>query len=258
MNPIHTMYYEKLAVMIFQSTTHLAEAAALSLEKILCSAIQENGEAAVVLSTGNSQLAFFDAVVSTKNIEWGKIDIFHLDEYCGMPETHPASFRRYIRSHLINNVHVRSFFDIKGDARDIGSELARYAALLERHIPDVCVLGIGENGHLAFNDPPADFESKLWVHVVTLDERSRWQQVGEGHFQSFEDVPRFAISLTIPALLRAKNLLVVVPEKRKAPAVQRALEGPITPECPASILRTQPQARLFLDVDSASMLKLAS
>jgi glucosamine-6-phosphate deaminase len=169
-----------------------------------------------------------------------------------MPETHPASFRRYLREQLVDHVHPRAFFGMRGDAVDVEAEITRYTDLLHCHQPTACVMGIGENGHLAFNDPPADFNTTATVHVVNLDEACRRQQVGEGHFASLDEVPRQALSLTIPALLRPSHLLVVVPEARKAAAVKAALLGPVTPDCPASILRTCAHARLFLDADSAS------
>jgi glucosamine-6-phosphate deaminase len=144
---------------------------------------------------------------------------------------------------------------MRGDAPDVGAELARYAGLLAAHPPDACVLGIGENGHLAFNDPPADFDTQSAIHVVELDPRCRAQQVGEGHFASLEEVPRRALSLTVPALLAPPHVLAVVPEARKAEAVQAALYGPVSPECPASILRTQPHVTLYLDAESARLVR---
>src|SRR3954454_17253744 len=161
-----------------------------------------------------------------------------------MDESHPASFRRYIRDNLTDIVHPRAFFGIEGDAPDVDAELQRYAALLAQYPPDATVMGIGENGHLAFNDPPADFETDEVIRWVELDEACRLQQAGEGHFPTLDDVPSRALSLTIPALLRSRDVLVVVPERRKAPAVKAALEGPVTPNGPASILQRQPHARL--------------
>jgi glucosamine-6-phosphate deaminase len=177
-----------------------------------------------------------------------------MDEYLGMSDQHPASFPRYIREKLVDHVIPRAFYPMRGGAADVEAELARYAALLEEHPPDACVLGIGENGHLAFNDPPADFETEASIHVVGLDRRCRMQQVGEGHFATLADVPRQAISLTVPALLAAERVLAVVPEARKAEAVRAALEGPVTPACPASILRTQAHVTMYLDTESASLL----
>ncbi|MBC7256990.1 MAG: glucosamine-6-phosphate deaminase, partial [Chloroflexi bacterium] len=211
-------------------------------------------EAAIIVATGNSQLRFMEALRQRQDIPWGRVRVFHMDEYCGMSADHPASFRRYIREKLTDWVHPLAFYEIQGDAPDLEAEMARYTALLRQYPPDVCVMGIGENGHLAFNDPPADFTTDKTIHIVTLDHACRMQQVGEGHFATLDDVPKQALSLTIPALMAPKHLLVVVPERRKAQAVRAALKGPITPECPASILRRQPHAVLYLDLESASLL----
>jgi glucosamine-6-phosphate deaminase len=180
------------------------------------------------------------------------VTIFHMDEYLGMPEEHPASFRRYIQEKLAGPVAARQFYGIQGDAADVAAEAERYTRLLGAHHPVACVLGIGESGHLAFNDPPANFAATPTMITVTLAESARRQQVGEGHFRSLAEVP--AQALTIPALLAPPHVLGVVSEARRAEAVQRALEGPVTPECPASILRTRSNVRLYLDRDSASRL----
>ena len=177
-----------------------------------------------------------------------------MDEYLGMSERHPESFARYIRERLVNFVHPATFYPILADSPDASAEMKRYAELLTKFPPDLCVLGIGENGHLAFNDPPADFETKEILKIVTLDQKCRMQQVNEGHFPTIEQVPRQALTLTVPALLSAKHVLAVVPEARKAAAVKTALEGPLTPQCPASILRTKPNVVMYLDRESASLL----
>jgi glucosamine-6-phosphate deaminase len=178
-----------------------------------------------------------------------------MDEYVGIGANHPASFRRYLRARLVERVPFAAFHFLEGDAIDVDAECERYSALLRDHPLDLCCLGIGENGHLAFNDPPvADFEDALDVKVVELDEACRRQQVGEGHFPDIPAVPTHAITVTIPALLRASSVLAIVPEARKAEPVRRALEGPISTACPATILRRQAHATLYLDVDSASGL----
>jgi glucosamine-6-phosphate deaminase len=178
-----------------------------------------------------------------------------MDEYLGMSATHPASFRRYLREKLVDVVHPLAFYGVEGDAPDVEAEMARYTALLEQYAPVACVLGIGENGHLAFNDPPADFATPRVIQVVNMAESARRQQVGEGHFATLDDVPLQALTLTIPALLKPPHVLAVVPEARKAAAVRDALEGPVTPHCPASILRTCSHAKLYLDPDSAAILQ---
>jgi glucosamine-6-phosphate deaminase len=251
---MHTRSYDKLRVTIFDGTAQLAAAAAAELAAILGQAIAEQGRAAAIFATGNSQLALYGALQARNDIEWEHVTIFHMDEYLGLSDRHPASFRRVMREQLVDAVHPHAFYGIAGDAPDVNGEMERYAALLEVHQPVVCVLGIGENAHLAFNDPPADFTTRRRINLVTLIDSCRQQQVGEGHFARLEDVPRQAISLTIPALLAPRHVLVIAPEARKAAAVRAALEGPLTPDCPASILRTAPHARLYLDRDSAALL----
>jgi glucosamine-6-phosphate deaminase len=249
-------HYDKLPVKIFDTNQTLGAAAASDLGKILKTCIAATGEAGIILATGNSQLTFLHALRQIEGIFWEKVTIFHMDEYLGMKASHPASFRRFIHEKFVEYVHPKMFYGIEGETSDINGELARYAGLLQDYQPDVCVMGIGENGHLAFNDPPADFQTEQDIQVVELAESARRQQVGEGHFAALEDVPRQAITLTIPALLRPAHILAVVPESRKAPAVKAALEGKISPDCPASILRSQPHATLYLDQDSASLLDL--
>jgi glucosamine-6-phosphate deaminase len=249
-----TRRYDRLETRIFADNDALGAHAAADLASILEAAIAARGYASIVLASGNSQLRFLERLRTRQEIVWSSIIVFHMDEYMGMPEDHPASFRRYVREHLTDIVRPRAFFGICGDAPDIAAELRRYSELIERYPPDATVLGIGENGHLAFNDPPADFTTDRLIHVVELDEACRRQQVGEGHFATLESVPRQALSLTIPALLASRHVLGIVPERRKATAVKAALEGPITPDCPASILRRQAHARLYLDRESAALL----
>jgi len=250
-----TTWHDNAQVTIYDSNEALGVAAAADLARILNQALNTRGEASIILATGNSQLSFMQALRSTADIAWNRVSLFHMDEYLGLPDHHLASFRRYLSQQLVDIVHPRAFYGIAGDAPDVEAELLRYTMLLNQHKPVACVLGIGENGHLAFNDPPADFNTRKMIHVVTLDDACRRQQVGEGHFPTLDDVPRQAISLTIPALLLPPHVLAVVPEARKAPAVQAALEGPITPDCPASILRTVSHVKLYLDRDSASLLE---
>jgi len=246
--------YGGMQVRILKSNEAVGVAAAMDLADILNSAIEREGEASVILATGNSQLSLMASLRDKCEIAWNKVTVFHMDEYIGMPEEHPASFRRYIRERLINSVHPRCFYGMRGDAEDLHGEMERYASLLQEHDPVACVLGIGENGHLAFNDPPANFDTDEIIEVVRLAEAARRQQVGEGHFTRLNAVPEQAITLTIPALLEPEFVLAVVPERRKARAVKQALEGPVTEECPASILRTRDQVTLYLDHHSASLL----
>jgi glucosamine-6-phosphate deaminase len=250
----YTVAYDQLHVSVFDSVDALVSSAADDLAAILRQTIAERGSAAVILATGNSQLRFYQRLRDRDDIVWQQVTIFHMDEYLGLPEQHPASFRRVLHERLVDLVHPGAFYGIAGDAADAAAEIARYTSLIDAHQPVACVMGIGENGHLAFNDPPADFTTTRVADVVTLIESCRQQQVGEGHFAQLADVPRQAISLTVPALLAPQHVLVIAPEARKAAAVRAALEGPITPDCPASILRTALHARLYLDRDSAALL----
>ena len=243
-----------MQVAVYESKQTLGQAAAADFAAILREELRLHDEVAVIFATGNSQLSFLEALRSERGIAWERVVVFHMDEYLGLPAAHPASFRRFIHEKISQIFHPRITYGIEGDAADTDAELARYEALLRAHNPVICVMGIGENGHLAFNDPPADFETEKLIHVVTLDETCRRQQVGEGHFPTFEAVPKQALSLTIPALLQPAYVLVLAPESRKAKAVQAALEGTVSEDCPASILRTQAQVKLYLDRDSAALL----
>ncbi len=245
---------DRMPVTVYDSNEALGAAAAHDLAGILRQAVAERGEASVILATGNSQLTFINVLRDLPGIPWDKISIFHMDEYLGMAESHPASFRRYLKEKLANHVALKAFYGVPGDAADVKSAVRRYADLLAKSDPVACILGIGENGHLAFNDPPCDFDDPQPLKIVTLAETARRQQVGEGHFPTLDDVPRQAITVTVPALLRPQYVLALVPEARKAPAVKAALEGPVTPDCPASILRTKDNTKLYLDPDSASLL----
>lgn len=246
--------YDSLDVSIHPSNRDLGVAVAEAFARASAAALAERESIAVILATGNSQLSFATAVAQRDDIGWSRITILHMDEYLGMPPTHSASFRRWMRENLVDVVHPAGFEGVQGDREPVEEELARYTALIGELQPAITVMGIGENGHLAFNDPPADFHTDDVIRVIAMDERSRKQQVGEGHFASLDETPTHALSLTIPALLNVGTVLVGVPEARKADAVQATLEGPVTPDCPASILRQQTNAQLFLDQDSASKL----
>lgn len=256
--PEKTLLVDQMQVRIYRTMDDLGAAAADDLARHLQAALAERPEVAIIVATGNSQLSFMKALRAKPGIAWERVTVFHMDEYLGISVEHPASFRRYIQEKLTDPVRARAFFGIEGDAPDVEAERARYAALLRQHEPVACVLGIGENGHLAFNDPPADFCTEQAIHVVRLAETARRQQVKEGHFASVAEVPERAITLTIPALLRPRHVLAVVPEERKAPAVRAALDGPLTADCPASILRTQAHVTLYLDTDSAGLLQTES
>jgi glucosamine-6-phosphate deaminase len=242
-----------MQVRIARDRAAMSAAAAEHAAASLRATIERRGKARVVAATGASQLEFLNALTATPGIDWQRVELFHLDEYAGLPETHRASFRRYLRENLVDKVKipVSHFLDGQGDLdavrRRIGDELLREPV-------DVLFAGIGENGHLAFNDPPADFKTAAPYIVVKLDEACRRQQVGEGWFKSLEEVPDTAISMSIQQMLKARELIVVVPDERKAAAVREALEGEVTPALPASILRRHPNVTLYLDEASASLL----
>ena len=254
---MENLKYDKLAVTIADSNDELGVAVAEAFALAARAALQEKSEIAVILATGNSQLSFAKALHERDDIEWSRITILHMDEYLGMSEDHPASFRRWMKENIVAYVSPKAFEGVRGDHEPVEEELERYSALLRDLDPAITVMGIGENGHLAFNDPPADFEASESIKIVEMDEVSRKQQVGEGHFASLSVTPSHALSLTIPTLLRPGAVLVGCPETRKANAVKATLEGPVTPEVPASILRTQAHARLFLDQESSSLLDRA-
>lgn len=244
-----------LRVEVLRDADALAAAAAEHAAVVIADAVEADGVANVMFATGNSQLRFLDALVCRSDVAWPLVVGFHMDEYVGIGVEHPASFRRYLRERLVARVPLQAFHEVLGDAADPRLECERYAALLRDHPLHLCCLGIGENGHLAFNDPPvADFDDPLDVKVVALDDACRRQQVGEGHFPTIDDVPARAITVTIPALLRAATVIAVVPEARKRGPVARALTGPIEPACPASALRVHPRATLFLEPASAGAI----
>lgn len=251
--PVESFRCDALRVEIYGSPAELGGAAADFVEARLRAAIAERGSAQLVLATGTSQFAFPEAL-ARRDVDWGRIVVFHLDEYRGLPETHPASFRRYLRERILDAVRPREVRFLRGDAPDLAAEMADYERRLRERPIDVACIGIGENGHIAFNDPPvAGFEDPVWVKTVELDERCRLQQVNEGWFASLDDVPREAVTLTIPAIMASRTISCVVPEARKADAVRAALHGPISTTCPASVLRRHPDATLFLDPDSAGL-----
>lgn len=251
---IREMKVGQLSVAVYPDNRSLGAAAAAKAAQILRNAIEAKGYANAILATGNSQMTMLKELRNA-DVDWSKVKLFHMDEYIGLPPDHSASFRRFLHEKIVDFVKPAAFYGVQGDADDIPAECARYADLLRRNPADLCCLGIGENGHIAFNDPPyADFSDPYWVKVVELDEMSRKQQVGEGHFPTLDAVPRQAITLTIPALLAARRMLCIAPEMRKAVPVREALTGPITTRCPASILRSVSHVRLYLDRDSASLL----
>jgi glucosamine-6-phosphate deaminase len=240
---------------VFSSKAEMAQAAATKAAELLKDAIVRKGHATFVAATGASQLEFLDALTSDPEIDWPRTTMFHLDEYVSLPETHPASFRHYLKERLINRVHPGTVHLIQGDAPDPQAECQRLNRLIASHEVDVAFVGIGENGHLAFNDPPADFEVKDPYIIVELDEACQRQQLGEGWFASLDEVPHRAISMSVKQIMKSQVIVCTVPDHRKAPAVRDCFAGEVTPLHPASILRQHQHADIFLDADAASLLK---
>jgi glucosamine-6-phosphate deaminase len=242
-----------MKIEIFDSKIELGRAAALRAASIIQQAIAERDVAYLIAATGASQFEFLDALV-VQNIDWSKTVFFHLDEYVGLPETHPASFRHYLKERIVDRVQPLAFHLINGEAADVWDECRRVGELISKQTIDAAFVGIGENGHLAFNDPPADFSRTEPYIVVDLDERCRQQQVGEGWFRSIDEVPSRAISMSIQQILKAHNVLCIVPDQRKAEAVRNCVELEVTPLRPASILQTHSSTTLYLDLESSSLL----
>jgi glucosamine-6-phosphate deaminase len=242
-----------MRIQIFPDAAALARAAAAEAAHHIRTAIAALGRARIVAATGASQIAFLEALVATPGIDWKRVEAFHLDEYIGLGPDHPASFRRYLRERLIRPAGIARFHPIDGqdDPAQVCASLG--AAIRERPI-DVAFVGIGENGHLAFNDPPADFETDHPYIFVQLDEACRRQQVGEGWFSSIAEVPARAITMSIAQILRSNVIVAVVPEARKATAVRLCLEGNVSSSAPASVLQRHPHASVFLDRDSSALL----
>jgi glucosamine-6-phosphate deaminase len=253
-DPLSAFTVGRATVRIYATGDAMAEATATCAAEVLGEAVHARGQARVIIGTGPSQAAFI-AALTRRDVPWSHVEVFHMDEYLGMPATHPASFRRWLHAHLTDIVRPAAVHDLAGDAPDVDAEMARYTSLLHAGPIDLSCVGFGENGHLAFNDPHvADFDDPLTVKRVDLDERCRLQQVGEGHFSSLEASPATALTVTLPALMRADTVIACVPDPRKAEAVRAALTGPIDPMCPASLVRRHPRAFVFLDADAASLL----
>ncbi|MBM6592501.1 glucosamine-6-phosphate deaminase [Microvirga pudoricolor] len=242
-------------IRLFDDKQSLGAAAAAQGAAAIRNAIAERGEANIIVATGASQFEVLGALVEIPGIDWSKVSAYHLDEYVGLPKTHPASFRGYLQERFVSRVPgLAVFTEVTGDAEDLDEEIVRLNRAIDGKTIDVCFAGIGENCHLAFNDPPADFDTRSPYIVVELDEGCRRQQLGEGWFPSLEDVPAKAISMSIQQILKSDVLVISVPDERKAVAVQAAIEGPITPDYPASILKTHSRCTVFLDRPAASRL----
>ncbi len=216
-------------------------------------AIQDRGFATIILATGTSQFETLNQLLLEKDLAWEKVTVFHLDEYIGLPMTHPASFRKYLNERFFDKVKLRNYHLIDGE-NDPESECKRLSRLILEHPIDVAFVGIGENGHLAFNDPPADFDTEKPYLVVSLDEACRMQQLGEGWFADLDSVPQRAISMSIKQILKSKSIICSVPDQRKAQAVRACLQGEVSNLHPASILQRHPNCEIFLDQKSSSLL----
>jgi len=243
-----------MKVAVYDTADKMAEAAAQLAADELSRCIVQNGRAAFMAATGASQFAFLDALTRQSQVDWARTEMFHLDEYIGLPESHPASLRRYMRERLLDVVHPGQVHLINGNAADPWQECARLEKLLPEGGIDIAFVGIGENAHLAFNDPPADLANDHFFTVVHLTDSSREQQVHEKWFNAIEEVPDKAITVTIQGALKSKCIVSVVPEARKAAAVREVLTGVVRPECPASVLVKHPNTYMFLDADSASLV----
>jgi glucosamine-6-phosphate deaminase len=244
-------------VKVFEDKLSLSRAAAEQAASALIRAVRDHNGARIIVATGASQLDFLNALTKRENIDWQSVEMFHLDEYLGLPITHPASFRKYLLDHLIHKTGITQFhlLDGNGDPREV---ILRTGKALSSAPVDIAFVGIGENGHLAFNDPPADFQTEEPYLIVNLDEACRRQQVGEGWFKDLSEVPRQAISMSVRQIMKAREIIVVVPDARKAQAVKLSFQGEISPLAPASILRTHSNATVYLDKDSASLLDSAT
>lgn len=241
-----------MKIIISKTKQELGAKAAQKGAELIRKAILENGEANIIVATGASQFEMLNELV-TEDIDWSLVTAFHLDEYIGISENHPASFRKYLKERFVDIVYPRNFSYVDG-SKDPQAECKRLGELIGKHPIDVAFVGIGENSHLAFNDPPADFETEEAYLVVNLDKDCRSQQLGEGWFPTIDDVPKQAISMSIKQIMKSKAIICSVPDERKATAVYNTLNSEISPLCPASIMRQHPQTELFLDEASASKI----
>ena len=246
-----------MKVYVDATAEKMGARAAEEVKRRIITAVQERGECRLLLSTGASQFEMLDALTAMKDIPWDRVTMFHLDEYVGMPMTHPASFRKYLMERFVDKVHPAAYHFVNGEG-DVQKNIGELTVLLREKPIDVALIGIGENGHIAFNDPPADFDTREAYIVVDLDERCKRQQMGEGWFKTLEEVPSKAVSMTVYQIMQSRVILSVVPGVRKAQAIQRTLEAPaVTNRIPATKLREHPDWMLFLDEDAASLVDRA-
>ena len=242
-----------MEIIIHPDRAESGRAAAKYGAELLRTAIEEQGRASIIVATGASQFEMLAALVAEEGIDWPRVTGFHLDEYIGIPDSHPASFRNYLRERFVERVPLGQFHYVNAET-DPEAECRRLGELIRTYSIDVAFVGIGENGHLAFNDPPADFQATDPYLIVELDDACRRQQSGEGWFPTFDEVPRRAISMSVRQILRSRSIVCTVPDTRKAEAVRNTVQGPVTASVPASILQQHPRTTLFLDQAAASLL----
>jgi len=241
-----------MEIIISETKQELGKLAAKKGAELIRAAIQKNGKANIIVATGASQFEMLSELVK-ENIDWSVVPGFHLDEYIGIEVSHPASFRKYLKERFVDLVPIKEFNYVNGSA-DAGAECKRLGEIISQQPIDVAFVGIGENGHLAFNDPPADFETEQPYLVVNLDDDCRRQQLGEGWFPTFDDVPKQAISMSIKQIMKSEHIICSVPDKRKAVAVKNTLKSEVSPAVPASVMQLHSSTRLFLDKAAASNL----
>ncbi|MGA2390292.1 MAG: glucosamine-6-phosphate deaminase [Candidatus Sulfotelmatobacter sp.] len=246
-----------MLIKVFEEKKDLGRAAAEQAAASIRNAIRDSGRARIIAATGASQFDFLEVLTKAEDIDWRRVEMFHLDEYIGLPMSHPASFRRYLRERLIQKTGIANYHLLDGETDPSAAIRSANEAIAAAPI-DIAFVGIGENGHLAFNDPPADFETEEPYLIVNLDQACRLQQVGEGWFANISETPKQAISMSIRQILKAKEILAVVPDSRKAKAVKACLEGEISPMAPASILRRHENTTVYLDKNSAAWLTHAT
>ncbi len=241
-----------IKITISENAAENGKRAAARIAALINDAVRQRGKARIIVSTGSSQFEMFEALVR-EDVDWTKVEMFHLDEYAGLPESHKASFRKYLKERFVSRVPLKAAHFVNGEG-DIARNIAELTEELRKDSIDVGIIGIGENGHIAFNDPPADFETDEAYRVVVLDEKCRKQQVGEGWFPSVSDVPEKAISMTPKEIMKSEHIVTVCPHSVKAKAIFDTVTGPVSPMVPATLLKTHPDWNLFIDHDAASML----
>ena len=244
-----------MRIIVKEDKVEVGKEAAGIAYNAIAKAIEEKGEANIIAATGASQFEFFESLTSMRDLDWSKVRMFHLDEYVGISIEHPASFRKYLKERFIDKAGIKEYYFLDGDVENLGEEVGRLNNIISKHKIDIAFVGIGENGHLAFNDPPADFEEEKPYIIVALDEKCKKQQMGEGWFKTIDDVPKQAISMSVKQIMKSEIILCTVPDRRKAEAVHICMDKEISPQYPASILRDHKECYLILDKDSASLLE---